>query len=197
MKEEWKDIAGYEGLYRISNTGKVKSLERVNAQNKHQNERLLKQSLSEYGYLSVGLCKGGKVKYLRINRLVAFAFIENPDPEHFKQVNHKDENKTNNTYTNLEWCDCKYNINYGTGHERAVAKIDYKQKILNTDWDKMREKMYKPIVQKDKSGVIINTYQSAKHAGIELGINQWNIGLCCRGKQKTAGGYKWEFEKVI
>ena len=188
MQEQWKDVKGYEEYYQVSNTGKIKSI---------KYEKLLKPKLTKYGYREVGLSKNGESKYFKVHRLVAFAFVENPNTEYFNQVNHKDEDKTNNAYTNLEWCDCKYNINYGTGHERAVANIDYKQKILNTDWDKMREKMYKPVIQKEKSGVVVKTYQSAKHAGAELGINQWNIGLCCRGKQKTVAGFKWEFAEVI
>jgi hypothetical protein len=193
MQEIWKDIKGFEGLYQVSNTGKVKSLERINPQNKHQNERLLKPKTNRNGYYEVTLSKGGKLKSFRVNRLVAFAFIENPDPKRLNQVNHKDEIKTNNAYTNLEWCDCKYNINYGTGHARSVANVDCKKRVANTDWERIREKMYKPVVQKSKDGTTVRTHRSAKHAAVELGINQWNIGLCCRGKQKTAGGFKWDF----
>ena len=110
--EQWKEIEGYEGLYWISNQGRVKN----------KNNLIIKSQISNTGYDRVGLFKNGKYGHFSIHRLVALAFIPNSDPEK-TQVNHKDENKLNNIVSNLEWCTAKYNTNYGTRTERASKKI--------------------------------------------------------------------------
>ena len=109
--EVWKTINGFDGYY-ISNMGRVKST-------KWGKELLLKQTASEKGYMQVRISR----KTLRVHRLVAKAFIKNPCA--YNEINHKDENKTNNMANNLEWCDRKYNMNYGTWKERRKAKIGY------------------------------------------------------------------------
>ena len=106
MKEIWKDVKGYEGKYLISNTGKVKSLTR---------NRLLKPVIQK-GYMYIHLCKNSKDKAYLLHRLVAKHFVSNPD--NLPEVNHKNEDKVNNDASNLEWCDAKYNSNYGTRGER-------------------------------------------------------------------------------
>lgn len=117
MGEIWKDIAGYEGLYQVSNVGRVRSLKRsvfVRNRNKY---KTLKGSIKtgcyelKNGYHVVSLYKDGIGKRFFTHRLVAVAFLENP--LNLPQVNHKDENKKNNSVDNLEWCDAKYNTNYG------------------------------------------------------------------------------------
>jgi hypothetical protein len=117
--EEWRDIKGYEGLYQVSNLGRVKSLSRTIERSKYGSifvsEKILSTN-STKGYLYVSLCKCGKQKRVRVHRLVAEAFIPNQD--NLPEVNHKDENKENNAVSNLEWCTNKYNCNYGTGRER-------------------------------------------------------------------------------
>ena len=107
LKEVWKDIKGYEGKYQISNLGRVKSL--GNLQTKK--EKLLKTNIRN-GYYTAYLYKNNEKKSLLCHRLVAEAFIPNPD--NLPQVNHKDENKLNNRVDNLEWCTIKYNINYSS-----------------------------------------------------------------------------------
>ena len=121
MQEIWKDIKNYEGLYQVSNLGRVKSVERKvwcerNKSFKVLKERILKLWKSNCGYLRVVLCIDSKTRYHSIHRLVAEAFIPNPDS--LPQVNHKDEDKTNNRIENLEWCSGEYNRNYGTRNER-------------------------------------------------------------------------------
>lgn len=106
MNESWKDIEGYEGLYQVSNCGRVKSL-------KFGKEKFLKLRKYGRGYLSVDLCKDGKVKPFKVHGLVAIAFI--PNTENKPQVNHKDENKENNCVWNLEWCTNQYNKEYSSG----------------------------------------------------------------------------------
>lgn len=110
--EVWKDIEGFEG-YQISNRGRVKSLNYSHT----KQERVLQQCIDRRGYCRITLYKNGKIYNLKVHRLVAMAFIANPNEK--PQVNHIDECKANNHAENLEWCTCKENINHGTRNERA------------------------------------------------------------------------------
>lgn len=116
MQEVWKDIKGYEGLYQVSNLGKVKRL----GNNKQMREKTLKERKGKGGYLQVLLCEKGAQKSKYVHQLVAFAFI--PNPNNYKEINHKDENKINNSVENLEWCNHKYNCNYGTRNKRLTGR---------------------------------------------------------------------------
>ena len=123
-KEIWKDIKGYEGLYQVSNFGRVKSLTKYHKTKKgyFSKERILKLIRNERGYLLVGLCKNWKKQKVFVHRLVAETFI--PNPNNLPQVNHINEfEKDNNSIDNLEWCTCKYNCNYGTRNKRIKEKI--------------------------------------------------------------------------
>ena len=124
--EEWRDIKEYEGLYQVSNLGRVKSLARKTNNQYGKKERLMTQKLDKDGYKRVGLNKNGKQIYYGVHRLVAQAFISNPN--NYPQINHKDEDKSNNKVDNLEWCDGKYNQNYGTINERRTQKL--KKKVI-------------------------------------------------------------------
>lgn len=104
--EKWKSVSGYEGLYWVSNLGRVRSTEKV-----------LKPTLNSKGYERVGLHKNGSLKTVYVHRLVACAFI--PNPEGKPQVNHMDEDKRNNRADNLEWCTPLYNNTYGKKNERS------------------------------------------------------------------------------
>ena len=157
--EEWRDIKGYEGKYMVSNLGRVKSLN----YNKTGKEGILKGVDNGDGYLVVELSKDGKGKTCRINRLIAQAFIPNPD--NLPEVNHKNEDKTDNRVENLEWCTKQYNIEYSKA--KAVIGIN---KV---------------------SGLILE-FPSAMEAERQTGINNSNIIACCKGKRyKSAGGYIW------
>ena len=133
MKELWKDIEGYEGLYQVSSLGAIRSLDRYrNRPSKSGNMyiqrykgKVLKQTLND-GYFTIYLHKDGVNKFYSVHRLVAKAFI--PNPNNLPQVNHKDENKQNNCVENLEWCTAKYNVNYGTAIERLKLAIIGKSK---------------------------------------------------------------------
>lgn len=134
MNEIWKDIEGYEGLYQVSNLGRVKS-----------KRKMLKPIEGEYK--KVGLSKNGIQQTYYVHRLVAKTFISNPD--NYTHVNHKDENKHNNLINNLEWCTNKYNINYGNAQDKkAKHQIRYKvvQKDSNNNvikiWESSREVAY-------------------------------------------------------
>ena len=120
MKENeiWKDVSEYEGFYQVSNKGNVYSVERKDSQGQRRGGRILKPKYSRGGYLMVHLYKNGKMKAKSVHRLVAETFL--PNPNDLPQVNHRDEVKDNNKVGNLEWCDSKYNINYGTLLERSA-----------------------------------------------------------------------------
>lgn len=118
MIEEWKDIEGYEGIYKISNLGRVKSLSRINPQNKYQKEIIMKNRLNSNGYLTIKLMKNGKAKIKTLHRLVASAFI--PNEYNLPCVNHIDEDRTNNNVENLEWCSYEYNDNYGNRNKKIA-----------------------------------------------------------------------------
>ena len=124
--EIWKDIEGYAGLYQVSNLGRVKSLK----VSKIKSERIRKSYQQSSGYISIVLCKNGKVTNHKIHRLVANAFIDNPD--NLPEINHKDEDKTNNCVDNLEWCDSSYNKNYGTRTEKFIRSRGTPVKCIET-----------------------------------------------------------------
>ena len=172
-KEIWKDIEGFEGKYQISNMGRVKSLERIDNNNHPVKEKIMKSVKDSGGYLQVKLYKDGKYKSYLIHRLVASAFI--PNPNNFFEVNHIDENKTDNRVDNLEWCDSKYNMNYGTRTKRASASCR------------------KTILQFTKDGKLVRKWDSATQVERELGFHNSGICMCCKGKQKTCGGYRWKY----
>lgn len=174
--EEWRDVKGYEGRYQVSNTGKVKSLERTVWNGKVYYkipERILKPQMHRNGYLHVGLYKEGKMKNYFVQQLVATAFCENP--HNYKEVNHISEDKTDNSAKNLEWVSHKYNCSYGTRNKRAA------------------EKLSKPVYGINKVSGLIVEFPSAMEASRQLGIYQGNITLCCNGKRKSTGGFYWHY----
>lgn len=120
-KQIWKDIPGYEGLYQVSNTGRVRSLN----YNRTGKSKVRKQNTDKRGYKRVNLCKDGKNKIYSIHRLVALAFI--PNPNNYPIINHKDENPSNNAVWNLEWCTQEYNINYGNCRKKMSEARKGKQ----------------------------------------------------------------------
>ena len=183
--EEWKEVDGFEGLYEVSNFGRVKSVSRYvknGLTEKKINEKILVCSREKKtGYLRVTLCKNGKQKIVKVHRLVAFAFL--PNLNNYPQVNHKDEDKSNNRVDNLEWCTAKYNMNYGKRNERAAKS--------NTNGTRSR-----PVIQ-IKDGNIIAEFPSASEVERALGFGQRNISSCCRGKYKQAYGYEWKYKQPI
>lgn len=186
IKEEWRTIENYPD-YQISSFGRVKSL-------KFGKERILKQHLGSSGYCQVDLYKYGKQKHYQVHRLVASIFL--PNPQNYPCVNHIDENKQNNCISNLEWVTHTYNINYGSRNERASRAISIAMKgktHTQETKDKMSKAHQKPIVQIHKSGLIIGVYDSTLDIERELGINHRSISSCCKGKRKSAGGFRWMY----
>ena len=208
MEEIWKDIKGYEGLYQVSNTGKVKSLEKLKWNGRGYQklpERIMKGKKCGRGYLQVRLFKDGKSKNYYLHRLVAVAFIPNPD--NLPQVNHRNEIKTDNCVDNLEWCDAKYNSNYGTKNQRIAEKLrgrKHSEEAIKKMSEKLRgrklpeeiikkiaEKNSKPVYSVDRETGLITYWKSACEASRQTGIDQGNITRCCQGKMKSAGNHIW------
>ena len=180
MSEEiWKDIKGFEGIYQVSNLGRVKSLERFrkgkNGCLASVKEKILKPELTHNGYCLIGLCKNSKIKMYTVHRLVWIAF-NGQIPENM-QVNHINEIKTDNRLENLNLMTCKENINYGTGIERRGKKRS------------------KSVLQFDLNDNLVMEYPSAMQVERELGFAQGYICNCCNGKYKTAYGYIWRYKE--
>ena len=180
MKEIWRDIKDYEGLYQVSNLGRIRSFDRwVKSKNgsiRICRGRILKPYTNKDGYLCVVLSKNNKQKTFRVNRLVAQAFLDNPN--NLPQVNHKDENKQNNNVENLEFCDCKYNINFGTAIARRSKTIS------------------KAVVQYTLDGTFVREWPSAMDAEREGGFRSECICMCCKGKIKTHKGFIFLYKNV-
>ena len=164
VEEVWKDVPDYEELYWVSNLGRVRSKRKV-------------LKLIDGEYLKVGLSKNGKQSTITVHRLVAKAFAKNNNNYNF--VNHIDENKHNNIYTNLEWCTNIYNCNYGERNKK-VSNSNSKYKII----------------QKDKNDNIIKIWNNIWEITHNTNYKKDNISCCCRGKYKYAYGYKWEYSTL-
>lgn len=182
MEEIWKDIEGYEGYYQVSNLGRVRSLDRYITGNNgaiYLRQGQIKEIKPHHsGYLFVSLMKNRKRKIMAVHRLVAEAFIPNPD--NLPQINHKDEDKTNNRVENLEWCTGKYNCNYGTHNKRVSDKLT-------------NGKTSKEICQYTKEGILVRKYPSASEAARQFRGKQGNISQVCLGKRNSAYGYLWKY----
>lgn len=179
MEEIWKPIAGYEGSYEVSSLGRVRSLDRkvslYNGGSYIRKGALMVLRTNYDGYLDVNLSKDGASRKRIVHRLVAEAFIENPD--NLPEVNHKDEDKKNNSVENLEWCSREYNMNYGTARVRATKAISI------------------PVRQYTRDGELVAEYPSGREAGRRTGITEQCISLCCLGRRNHAGGFIWEYNK--
>lgn len=188
MEEEiWKPVVGYEGYYEVSNLGNVRSLN----YNKTGSIKLLSPSVLRSGRLQVLLCFDGRQKHKLVHRLVAEAFISNP--ENKPNIDHIDTDFTNNRVENLRWCtQSENNMNPITRKRLSaagVSKMKRQWKMGCFDYRK------KPVVQLTLGGELIRVWESTNSAGTALGIGAGDIGHCCKGKygRKTRGGYKWKY----
>lgn len=200
LNEIWRDIKGYEGLYQVSNYGRIKSLDKCKRQWRGGlifiRGKLLKLHTQGNGYYNIQLFRNGVYEYKYIHRLVAEAFL--PNPNNLTCVNHKDENPANNFIwvnedntvdterSNLEWCTQSYNVNYGTRNRRVA------EKQIN------RGDCSKPILQFSKSGVLLKEYPSIAEATRETGVQGTHIIQVCqmKPKHKTAGGFIWRYKEA-
>lgn len=184
MVEVWKPIAGYEGLYEVSNTGRVRKLRFIN--NRANKEKVfdIKPKNNGTGYLKVFLYKGGKARQMLVHRLVADAFLDKQDGKGF--VNHKDGNKHNNNADNLEWCTRSENMKHaymkGLAHAQAKGK-----------YGKDNPKAI-PVSMFSKDGKLLATFGSLIDAAMFIGAkSSGQICSCCKGRLKTAHGYVWRY----
>ena len=168
-KEVWRDIEGYEGLYQVSDQGRVKSLGRK----WRKSERILNPVVRHDGYVVVGLYSGGKPKTFKVHRLVCEAFHENPDNK--PQVNHINEIKTDNRACNLEWCTAEENTNFGTRTERSGKAQS------------------KPVAQYAQDGELIKIWQSTREVERQTGFRHGYICQSANGKRKQAYGFIWKY----
>jgi len=178
--EVWRDIIGYEELYKVSNHGRIKSLN----YNKTGKEKILKLFNDKNGYKIVTLSKNGKSKKYKVHRLVAEVFI--PNPNNYTIINHKDECKYNNCVENLEWCNHKYNSNYGTRNKRISINNIGKHKNNKTS-----------IQKKVKCITTGEIFDGAKYASEKYNICYVNILRCCKGERSYAGKHPITKDKMI
>lgn len=172
MKEVWKDIDGYEGLYQVSNLGRIKSLSRTvinGGRVMKKRATIMNTSKNSTGYLQVNLCVNNIRKKLLVHRIVATAFINNP--QNLPQVNHIDENKQNNRVDNLEWCDNVYNNNYGS-HCENISRSNGKRVYCHE---------------------LDMEFNSILSASKFTGIDQKTISNSCKHAKKQRSKYRWSF----
>lgn len=178
IQENWLPIKGYEDLYEVSDQGNVRSIDRmIFQQGRFQRYKgsVISPFKNNGGYLCVRISKDNKKKSFTVHRLVAEAFI--PNPNNLPQINHKNEDKTCNSVENLEWCDCRYNLMYGTLPEKRKSRC------------------CQTICMYDKHGRFVRSIRSARDAERELGISHSTILDCCKGKAYSAGGFIWRFKR--
>ena len=163
--ETFVKVDGFDN-YEVSNLGKVRNM---------KSGKVLKPHLNKDGYLRHCLYKHNKQKSLFLHKIIATAFVDNPEKK--PQVNHIDENKTNNDLSNLEWCTVRENAVHGTRMKRIAEKLSQK------------------VIQLDLNNNVLNEFESMHQAERETGIYATSISRCCNGKVKSAGGFKWRRKK--
>ena len=181
MEEIWKDIPGYEGIYMISNLGRVKSMPKTVYVGAHKaklnfDEYIMRQKVRKTGYCLISLTTNGIVKDFYVHRLVASAFLDNPN--NYEYINHKDRNPSNNCVDNLEWCTPQYNARYMDAHLLSASK------------------RCKPIIQKTLDGIFVKRWKSAAEAGLSFKPKNAHKNIheaLSNPKRKMAYNFIWEY----
>ena len=185
--EVWKDVAGYEGFYKVSNEGNVYSVGRKDTLGRNHRGRTLAPGYDKGGYLIVSLCKNGKLKTKTVHRLVAETFL--PNPNGYSEINHRDENKVNNYANNLEWCTREYNNNYGTRSERSGQAQSKKVKAINIETNEVIT--FNSTVEVGRKG-----YDRGGVAKACRGVYKGRAGKLVGGDGRTYKGYRWSYEEA-
>lgn len=195
MKTEiWKDIEGYEGYYQVSNLGRVKSLPRGKQWPYRQTHNNIRKQHIKNGYLQVNLSKGNKVKWIGVHRLVAMAFI--PNPNNYPQVNHIDECRTNNVVTNLEWCTQSQNNMHGTARQRQ-NESRHRNDPDRAVWKAAALKHAKGVAMCSSDGKLIKSFASMTEASLETKVDITTIIDQCKGRRKSRRNYYWRYENEV
>jgi hypothetical protein len=214
MTEEiWKPVFGYENIYEVSNLGNVRTIEHYTKHGRSKmkvlGKLLKKQCDKQNRYLYVSLCKNGKRQKCSVHRLVAQAFI--PNPENKRCVDHIDGSRDNNCEYNLRWCSHKENMNFPIAKERLsishkgiIPTEETKRKRYQT-WVKNGKPLHRPLNNKkskaveqvDMEGSVVSVFPSMKEVERKLGYSASRICDCCKGKQKTSYGYRWRYKTNI
>lgn len=188
--EVWKNIPGYEGVYQASTFGRIRSLDRYFTRSTDtkpywKEGRIMKQVLNNKLYCMVGLCDSShNFTYHLVHRLIALTFIPNDDAENKNCINHIKEYETwNNRVENLEWCDAKYNANYGTGSQRGAARMT-----------KTKQSQVPNVLQFDQFGDLIGEYSCCADAARKTGFPQSSINKCCNGIFTHCRGYIFRYD---
>lgn len=191
MEEEWRQIPEFEGLYEVSNTGKIRSLARIvnscYGSKMALQSKEIKLNLKRNGYMYVCLSKEGSANTYRVHRLVALAFISNPNNQ--PQVNHKNGVKNDNRVGNLEWCTASQNSNHAYSSNLRFSPSYWKDKSGS------EHNLSKPVVMMTQQDETVRMFGSSYEAERETQIANQNISKCLKGKRKTAGGYKWKYHE--
>lgn len=197
--EKWRSIVGYEGKYEVSNYGNVRSVDRIDRTNHFRKGKILTLRTDKDGY-KIAVLSNGIHKFLKVHRLVAIAFI--PNPENLPEVNHKNEVKDDNFIDNLEWCTAKYNANYGNRNIKISQRQKGKPNIhcqgeKNYFYGKCfrgKDNIHsRAVKQYTQDGVLVNKYECMKEAGKAVGVTPSAISLGCRGLRKTIKGFVWKY----
>ena len=202
-KEEWRPVKDYEGRYEISNLGRVRSLDHKvfcektqTWKSRIQRGRVLKPASngSKQGYLIVNLRRFNRSKMRYVHRLVADAFLDNPN--NYPVINHKDENPKNNRVDNLEWCTQKYNVNYGSRLDkfRFFMLSDKNPNRGKHRPESFKEKVRKSVLQFDREGHLVKEWDSARTVGDTLGIYPGGITSSCRRRIPSYKNFIWRYK---
>ena len=205
MNEKWKPVVGYEGFYEVSDTGKIKTLGRTIQQKDGRTRtiksKVMKDRTNNRGYHIISLNTGNSKKDHLVHRLVAMAFLPNPD--NLEQVNHIDGNKDNNSVSNLEWCDQTHNMKeaYKLGLRKATLPVwddELRAKFSAIKKGTRNYSQMKKVIQYSLEGEYIACYRNAEDAAKAIGIkDKTGIYDVCTGRKnrKQCGGYKWKYAK--
>ena len=199
-KEIWKPIIESNGDYYVSNYGRVRSTERISKNNHLIPEKILAIRKDKDGYCIATIYISGKRVDRKIHRLVADAFI--PNPNNYPMINHKDETRDNNYVDNLEWCDAKYNANYGTCRQRqSIAMRGRSREYMKGDKNYFHTHFYrrgkhpqaKKVNQYDLDGNLIAVFLCLEDAAEAVGCTNGAISMACQGKRDKIKGFRWSY----